>query len=503
MRVIQFDIDTLRADHLGCYGYGRETSPVIDEISQEAIRFTNVYASDTPCLPSRTALSSGRFGTNNGVVGHGGTSADPFSEGADRGFRSSMALRTWAASMQGAGMWTASISTFPERHSAFHFLAGFNESFNLGTRGIETADQVSEVARDWLRRNGHRDSWFLHVHLWDPHTPYRTPESFGEPFEGEPYPSWLTEEVRREHWRLPGPHSAQEISGFGPRSVWDEYPRQPQSADSADAIRRMFDGYDTGIRYADHHVGLIMQTLESMDLRDEVAIIITSDHGESLGELGIYCDHQTADESVARVPMILRWPGLTGTGPKVDTALHYQFDVAASVLELLGVERPLNWDGRSFARDLGAGPAGASQGRESLVLTHGAWTAQRAVRFENWICIWTYHDGFHGFPAVMLFDVESDPHEVENLAPGAPEVVGVAEGHLEAWLRDIRGAGDKPEDPLLTVLAEGGPWHSLVGLSNYDRRLQETGRGKWIDQIGPRNLHQPQSAATAAIDVGI
>ena len=67
MRLIYFDIDTLRADHLGCYGYPRPTSPTIDALAAHGLRFERVYASDTPCLPSRTALSTGQFGIRNGV----------------------------------------------------------------------------------------------------------------------------------------------------------------------------------------------------------------------------------------------------------------------------------------------------------------------------------------------------------------------------------------------------------------------------------------------------
>ena len=85
MRVLYIDIDTLRPDHLGCYGYHRDTSPNIDRIAAQGVRFDNCYASDAPCLPSRTALISGRFGIHTGVVGHGQTAADPLIEGPGRG----------------------------------------------------------------------------------------------------------------------------------------------------------------------------------------------------------------------------------------------------------------------------------------------------------------------------------------------------------------------------------------------------------------------------------
>ena len=85
MKILFVDFDTLRPDHLGCYGYRRNTSPVIDSIAKEGVRFTEYYCSDAPCLPSRAALISGRFGIRNGIVGHGGTASDRRLTGYERG----------------------------------------------------------------------------------------------------------------------------------------------------------------------------------------------------------------------------------------------------------------------------------------------------------------------------------------------------------------------------------------------------------------------------------
>lgn len=86
MRILSLDLDTLRPDHLGCYGYHRNTSPNIDAIAAQGARFNHYHCSDAPCLPSRAALMTGRFGIHSGVVGHGGTAADLRREGAPRGF---------------------------------------------------------------------------------------------------------------------------------------------------------------------------------------------------------------------------------------------------------------------------------------------------------------------------------------------------------------------------------------------------------------------------------
>jgi choline-sulfatase len=480
VKLVYFDIDTLRADHLGCYGYERPTSPNIDALASGGIRFDNVYASDTPCLPSRTALSTGQFGIRTGAVNHGGAGTDPFPEGRDRRFQTAAARHSWMSALRDVGVWTASISTFAERHSAYHFEAGFNESYNLGTRGMETADQVASAAREWLERNARRDSWFLHVHMWDPHTPYRTPASFGDLFADDAIPSWLTEDVRHAHWGLPGPHSAQEIAGFGPRPVWDGWPRQPKQAADMDDVRRVYDGYDTGVRYADHHVGQILNVLEDMGVLDGTGVMVSADHGENLGELGIYCDHQTADECTTHLPMILRWPGLDAAGGRSRSGFHYQIDVMATVLELFGAEVPSRWDGAPFTAAL---LSGTPSGRDHLVLSHAAWTAQRSIRFDDWICIRTYHDAFHGFPDVMLFDLTSDPHEQHNVAGDHPNLIEHGLSLLHQWGAHALSQAPTGTDPLWLVLRDGGPWHSRVDVDWYLERLRATGRARWADHF--------------------
>jgi choline-sulfatase len=210
MRVLFIDIDTLRADHLGCYGYHRNTSPNIDRIAEDAVRFENNYVTDAPCLPSRSALWSGRFGFRNGVVGHMGSSADPFNDGCPRGFRDSYDATSWMSSLRRAGLYTVTVSPFGERHSAWEWYAGYREMYNSGKGGLERAEEVMPTAIDWVERNAQKDDWFLHVNVWDPHTPYRTPMEYGNPFEDDPLPAWMTEEMRQKAWDSFGPHSAQE-----------------------------------------------------------------------------------------------------------------------------------------------------------------------------------------------------------------------------------------------------------------------------------------------------
>lgn len=483
MRILYLDIDALRPDHLGCYGYARSTSPHIDRIAREAWRFDHCYASDVPCCPSRTSLFSGRFGVNNGVVCHAGVRAEPYGEGAARSFQTPLTHESWMGRLRQAGYHTASISSFGERHSAWWWYAGFSEVVNPGGDGMERADEVTPHALDWLDRRGRDERWFLHLNFWDVHTPYRTPDDFGQPFANDPLPAWLTEDVRAAHWEGCGPQCAHERGAMnGSDDHNGRYPRQPHAISDTQEVRRMFDGYDTAIRYVDHYIGLLLSKLEALGVLDDTAIVISADHGETLGELNIYGCHQTADGITTRLPMIVRWPGLSdrpGPGRTLtETHLCYHVDIAATVAELAGATVPDSWDGQSFAQVLTGHGDETHQARPFLVMSQMQGACQRSVRFRHdgreLLFMRTYHDGLHDLPPRMLFDLGADPHHLHDLASDRPDWIAIGEQYLRAWGESM-GLQSRP-DPMATVLAEGGPPHSRNWLPEYLERLRSTDR---------------------------
>jgi len=213
--------------------------------------------------------------------------------------------------------------------------------------------------------------------------------------------------------------------------------------------------------------------------------VITADHGEALGELNVYCDHHAADEVTARVPMILCWPGLT---PRVERGLCYQVDMAATLIELCGGSVPATWDGRSFAEPL---RAAAPFGRDDLVITQGAWSCQRALRWDRFLCLHTRHDGYHDWPEELLFDLEADPHQQRDLARGEPGLVKHARERIARFVDTAVSAGSGGVDPLETVLREGGPAHVRGQLQAYLARLRATGRAERADRLERRHLGEP------------
>lgn len=487
MRVLYLDLDTLRPDHLGCYGYHRNTSPNIDRIAREGIRFDNYYCSDAPCLPSRAALMSGRHGIHTGVVNHGGRCADMRAVGPERGFRDQCGSDNLPMVFRGAGMRTVSISPFAERHSAWWFNAGFGEMHNTGKGGNESAEEVTPVALDWIKRNAAQDNWFLHINYWDPHTSYRAPDEFGNPFENEPIPDWITDEVLEEHLKAVGPHSALEINMWDDKAHKWHGGRHVPAVRNRDDLKRHFDGYDCGIAYMDSHIGMLFDALAEQGVMDDVAVFISADHGENQGELGIYAEHATADHITCRIPMIIRWPGCRAGS--IDGGLHYNLDLAPTLADLLGQERKASWDGQSYAPAI---TEGRDCGRDQLVISQCAHVCQRGVRWGDYLYIRTYHDGFHLFPDEMLFDLAQDPHEQHNLAESRPELLHEATYRYLRWHDHMMATMPRgyETDPLWMVMKENGPLHARGMLLEYCKRLKETGREYAIDELKRRHPYE-------------
>jgi len=495
MRILYIDIDSQRPDHLGCYGYHRNTSPAIDQIASEGVRFTQCYTPDAPCLPSRTAFYSGRFGIQTGVVGHGGTAAEPKREGPRREFSDRFTKQGLAGKMQSLGMHTAMISPFGQRHAAHHFYAGFKEIHNTGHNGIESAEQVDPVMHKWFDDNAADDNWYLHINFWDPHSPFRVPDDYGDPFKDEPLPEWLTEDVLEQHIKTTGPHSATDKGMYhdGPSK---HYPRVPARIDSMENLRRWIDGYDTAVRYVDDRVKWMVDKLKAQGVYDDTVIIISADHGENQGELGIYSEHGTADEITCHIPMIIKWPG--GKAGVVDDRLIYNIDFAPTAMDLMGGDKPELWDGRSYAGSL-KDDTPSDEAWEELVLSQCCHVCQRSVRWDDgekaYLYIRTYHDGFRLFPQEMLFDVAADPHEQHNLAPDHPDLCREGAWRLSKWhdaqMHKMAIEASDVVDPLWTVIHEGGPHHARhetdkhfdSPLPRYLKRLEETGRADGAEAL--------------------
>lgn len=447
MRIIYFDIDCLRPDHLSCYGYGRPTSPGIDGIAREGMRFNHYYCASSPCLPSRTAWASGRFGIRNGVISN---------HGAGARFR----LRTRAYGgpepdnemlmrrLRAHGYDTISFSNFADRHNALWFMYGWTEYHTPNLKaGAETADEVNGRLMAWLENNAERDNYFLHVNYWDVHRCYKMDASWADRFDGHPVQqSWPDAATIERHQELEGRFTARHQFPDG-QSPWA---LMPDAVDSRHGFEHMVTGYDAAIAYTDQHVTEVLDLLARKGVLDQAAIIVSGDHADAFGEHGIYSDHVCADECIHRIPLIIRWPGVAPAGGKSDAFL-YNVDFAPTLCELLGIQAPADWDGASFADEL-RGLAGLD--REYLVWDTGLYTVQRAVRTRTHLMIRTYDAHGYAFAPLELYDLDADPFQTRNLASDAPRIVERCSALMAQWVQEQMAKPHWQSDPVSEILRE-------------------------------------------------
>jgi len=263
-----------------------------------------------------------------------------------------------------------------------------------------------------------------------------------------------------------------------------KYPRHPGRAKDLDGLKKLIDGYDTGILYADHLVGQIINKLKGLNLYEDLCVIISSDHGENMGELGIYAEHATADHATCRIPLIIKWSGAVKN--HADNGLYCNVDLAPTVAELMNINPGKHWDGVSFADTL---KNKKIAGRESLVISQMAHVCQRSARFGDWLYIRTYHCGYHLFDDEMLFNIADDPYEQNDVKDEYPDICAKGAKIILDWhdgmMRKSAEASISSStiDPMWTVLQEGGPAHTKGALDGYIKRLRETGRSEGADRL--------------------
>jgi arylsulfatase A-like enzyme len=309
--VVVYLIDTLRADHLGCYGYGEPTSPRIDRFAADAVRFSHAIAQSSWTRSSVASLLTGLYPRRHDTVGR----ADALPDEAD----------TLAERLSRLGYATAAFSTNGNVSRVFGFAQGFDLFRSLPEgRTLELhqlSDRLNEAAFPWL---GERPEapFFLYLHATDPHAPYTPPEPFRGRFAAGVDPA------------LGGIERLRALSG-------DAEPEQP---DLREVLIRLYDGE---IAFNDHQFGRLLDRLEALGLYDDALIVLTADHGEEFLDHGGWQHGRTLFQEQLAVPLLVKLPGGRAAGTVVETRVE-QVDLIPTVLDLLGEPPPAGLDGRSL-----------------------------------------------------------------------------------------------------------------------------------------------------------
>jgi arylsulfatase len=405
-RVILITCDTLRADHLGCYGYPRPTSPRIDELARESLVFDNAWSAAPLTVPAISGLLAGRPPDEIGTASRSNERRMP------------AGVLTLAEVARDAGIPTAAFVSSsvlvrppPElgdvgvAQGFLHFDDDLRSSErNRGVRERTAADCTNAVLRWMEARPDDADRFFLWVHYQDPHGPYTPPEADRRLFE-------------RAHEGETDLALGADHSGGG----------QIPDYQALAGLRKpgeYVDRYDAEIHSFDAELGRLLDGLRARGWLDDALLVLMADHGESLGENGYwFCHGETLQKELLHVPLLVRPPHALHSRPRRETSLVSYLDVWPTVLEALGIQPIENRGVSLLARELPSGriasqTLGSSRfGRQWLSITDGRW---RLLVLDP--------------QPARLFDMRSDPSEQHDLASARPEVELLLRQAQQQWL---------------------------------------------------------------------
>jgi arylsulfatase A-like enzyme len=436
-------IDTLRADHLGCYGYARNTSPNIDALAQQGILCENLFAPGIPTQPAFTTIFTGQHPITHQIVSHGGEK------------QLSREAPWFPEVLQKAGYTTCAADNLA--HMKPWFLRGFefyvDPSFRVATRINVDCETLNARAIPWLKAHA-REPFFLFVHYWEPHTPYIPPVRLRDLFyQGDPFDPNNTSLQPLDHQPL----------GDLWRSTWFKTLARDLKSDKpitdADYIVAM---YDSAIRYVDEAVGQLLNALEETGVADNTLIIVTADHGESLTEHDIYFEHHGLYDCTVRVPFIARWTngGLAG-GSRVQSWLQ-ESDIAPTILNAAGASVPPTMEGQNLLPHLLH--VSRFTFHDVIVSEECTWQSKWSIRKGNYKLILAREPDFHNMPPRELYDLECDPHELVNLYETECDTAAALEAELAEWIRQRLEKAGRTEDPLFAQgITLGKRWREQSG----------------------------------------
>lgn len=448
MTTIHIDIDSLRPDHVGVYGYEAETTPHIDLLASDGVVFERAYCANSPCLPSRAGTITGRYGIDTGIETHG-TASQQINHPATMvdwagSPRERLDTRRWYTLPElffRSGRKSIGIGSFPQHPAPwfYHVWDEYHQPSSPATDDFQAIEAEYIIDRaletvDRIEGDEDNDEVYLYVQLWDPHTPYNRSDGEIERFRSVELPPYPTARDIERH------------------QEWDAW-RSASHMDIEDRgdLDEMLSHYDAEIRYADEQVGRLLDRLESAGLYRDATIVLTGDHGEEFGEHGLYREHWSTHDGTQHVPLIVKPPADEPVEDRFRSELVTNVDIAPTVADYAGLDRPAHWDGRSLR---GVIDGTADEWRDHVVVDHGLYTAQRAVRTDRWKYIRTLHPGMWDgvVPEEQLYDMTHDPWEQQDVIDDHDDVAADLRALLDDWT-ETHGQGADP----LEAVAQNGP----------------------------------------------
>jgi arylsulfatase A-like enzyme len=411
--VILITLDTVRADHLGCYGYGRDTSPRIDALAKTATLYKRAVATSPWTVPTHASLFTGKFSFEHGA--HGFKVKKGEINNANPLPMSQLTLsEVFAREGYMTGAFVANDVFLAPRWQ-------LNQGFKTYRVERLYAAELNEFVFQWLAV-AQETPFFLFINYMDAHRPYNT----------RPQPGLSGVDVVRDQGELLDSLYSVVMPGTG------EVP--------APLARKVIDQYDTAVRNLDEQIGLLIDRLELLGFYDNTVIILTSDHGEFFGEHHLVEHSKDLYEEVVSVPLIVKAP--YQKKQKTEKTLVASTDIPYLILS--------QFSGEKWVKHLDAFPD--VPGNHEVVtelyysrprdLFNPVW-GYRFDRIRTAIYEWPYKYIYSSDGKHELFDLESNERETQNLLEQKPEIAERFTGKLQDFFADrVRWAGVVDQEPL-------------------------------------------------------
>lgn len=422
--VLVLVVDCLRADHLGAYGYERDTSPVMDGLAADGVRFDRAVAQSNWTRASVASLFTGLYLSQHRVPGIGEADVNPELREARAEVDELEGMRilggnalseefvTVGEVASQAGYHTAAFINQAQMPPYIGFAQGFDvyEMSDSGDRG------VVESYEAWLEGETGAPR-FAYLHLLMLHYPYTPPprhDRFRETHEL--FPADAPPAVRRRTLRNldPRPEHGPELAAL----------------------------YDGQIHRADGFVGRILDALRRQQLYDDTLVVLTSDHGEAFFEHGHYKHGYVPFDEVLRVPLVVSWPRGLGDAGRVVEGLAWHLDLLPTLAGLAGAPAPDGLAGRDLSpvlRGRATIPAGRTLLPAVLELAHREpRPLRRAVVRGGWK--WIEGSAAFGDAEGLLFDLRADPGESRDLREQRPRRSAALAAAARRWSASLRPA---------------------------------------------------------------
>ena len=404
-----FGIDSLRADHMSLYGYPRLTTPHIAQLASEGTTFEYCFSPSIPTTPGYSSMLTGLdcFSTTVVALGHRGEIAPGH--------------QTLPEILKAEGYNTSVVG--------YNF-RGFDNHLNFSGWGggedgrAHKAEALNDVSIPELKRLAAEDEpFFLFMRHMDPHTPYLPPDPFERIFYG-------SDEFD------PSNESLKELYDFKPFRDYFISWFPPGLTDAAYEVAQ----YDGAVAYMDACIQNMLATVKDLGLEEDTLVVVTSDHGEMLGEHSCYYDHHGLYECTLRVPLVFKLPGSVPAGVRFSDYTQTK-DITPTILEVMGISTDQAYDGRSLC-SLVRGEA--REPEPEFYLTECTWMRKHGWRTPEWKLIHALEPDFHFKPEVELYNLIKDPEENNNVAEQEPAVVAMLEERMQQHIAKREAETGRP-----------------------------------------------------------